>query len=295
MKLFSHYLQSNTKSDSQIINWHENQINDLMLYSYRDTEYNCKTYPSNMHYHDYYELVILEAGDISYVCESSVYRPKSADVILIPPRALHMSKINSEHTRYIRHVFYFYPETFERMGHGCLSSFLGNSDNSVLLNFISDNTKELLLNTLNELKATCKKDITPYDKALCFSYILQLFCLLNTKDFTPQKSAPELPQSIMNIKQYIDNNFSEVSSVGEIAAHFFYSREYISRAFKKHFGTTVVDYIHQRRISESQSLLAAGATVTESCYKVGFGSLPTFIRVFTAITGMKPSEYRTSI
>ena len=159
MKLFSHYLQSNTKSDSQIINWHENQINDLMLYSYRDTEYNCKTYPSNMHYHDYYELVILEAGDISYVCESSVYFPTPTDIVVIPPRKLHMSKINSDFTRYKRHVFYLYPDAFDNVAKDTLVSFMTTAQNGALFKFSTPDDKAECMNLLGKLKTVLNTEV----------------------------------------------------------------------------------------------------------------------------------------
>ena len=80
--------------------------------------------------------------------------------------------------------------------------------------------------------------------------------------------------------------------VGEIAAHFFYSREYVSRLFKKYYDTTILDYIHKLRISKSRALIAEGMPMIDVCYAVGFSSLSTFIRAFRAATDMTPSEYR---
>ena len=95
MKLLSHYLEHQTKNDTKLTNWENHIINEKLSYSYRDTEYNDQTFPSNMHYHDYYELVVFEEGDIQYICEGCVFQPKYADIILIPPGNFHMSAINS--------------------------------------------------------------------------------------------------------------------------------------------------------------------------------------------------------
>ena len=93
-------------------------------------------------------------------------------------------------------------------------------------------------------------------------------------------------------RERIDQNFSKISSVSQVAEHFFYSREYVSRLFKKHFDTTISDYISKRRIAESQLLIVKGIPLIDVAYQVGFGSLSTFIRAFRTVTDMTPSEYR---
>ncbi|MBQ9069801.1 MAG: AraC family transcriptional regulator [Clostridia bacterium] len=293
MKLFSNYLQKPDNTSSEITNWQDNCINDSLLYSYRDTSYSRKTYPSNMHYHDYYEIIIIEEGDISYVCESSVYFPTPTDIVVIPPRKLHMSKINSDFTRYKRHVFYLYPDAFDNVAKDTLVSFMTTAQNGALFKFSTPDDKAECMNLLGKLKTVLNKKHGSIENALGYAYIIELFCLLNQRNVRTHNEIFELPQSILEIKSYLDENFAEISSVTEIAEHFFYSREYVSRLFKKHFDTTVIDYIHKRRISESQKLIANGSSVIDACYKVGFGSLSSFIRVFKEITDMKPSEYRS--
>ena len=292
MKLLSHFTANGNKNKNNPINWHETSLNESICYSFRDTHYERETYPSNMHYHDYYEMVIIENGDISYVCESSLYNPKRADVIVIPPRTLHMSKINGSNTRYTRHVFYFYPDAFKLMGHECLGDFLKSSVRDGFIRFSLGIDTEKSIEILRKISSIYKTDTTPCDFVFGFSYVLQFFCLLNLMETSSNKLTPRLPENIRKIKTYLDENFRDIGSVNDIANNFFYSREYVSRLFKKFFGTTVLDYIHQLRISEAQSLIESGMSMTDAAYKVGFGSVSTFIRVFESITGMKPSEYK---
>jgi AraC-like DNA-binding protein len=39
-------------------------------------------------------------------------------------------------------------------------------------------------------------------------------------------------------------------------------------------------------------LLRSGRSVTDVCYDIGFNSLGTFSRTFSAVTGVSPSVYR---
>lgn len=127
MKLLSHYRSAANRHFS---NWHEYDINENMIYSHRSTQYNRETYPVGLHFHDYYELLIVEGGDVRYICESASYLPRYGDVILIPPGKLHMSMINAESTTYSRCVFYLYDNAFDAIGCSSLLQFLHRHESS---------------------------------------------------------------------------------------------------------------------------------------------------------------------
>lgn len=292
MKLLSHYIEQQTKQNSEISNWKNHIVNDMLSYSYRDTVYDRRTFPSNLHYHDYYELVVLEEGDIQYICEGRVYHPKHGDIILIPPGKFHMSAINCKNTRYKRHVFYLYPTAFDAIGHSALVSFLGGTRNEVLLSIHSLEAKQNFMSQLRNLKNAYDEQQTSLEEALRLSYIIHIFYLLNQKNCRPTEEASYLPENILALQQYIDQNYHQISSVAQVADHFFYSREYVSRLFRKYFDTTISDYIMKRRIVKSQALIQQGLSLTEAAYQVGFGSLSTFIRAFRSVVNMTPSEYR---
>ena len=292
MKLLSHYIEHQMKRYPEITNWKNHIAGDMLSYSYRDTVYNRRTYPSNLHYHDYYELVIFEEGEIQYICEGCIYHPKYGDIILIPPGNFHMSVINCENTHYRRHVFYLYPSAFDTIGHSALTSFLCRTKDGEIFAFASLESRHKFMDLLGRLKETLNGDPSPLEDALGLSYILQIFYLLNQKECQPKSNASSLPESILKLQQYIDRNYSRITSVSQVAEHFFYSREYVSRLFKKYFDTTIADYIMKRRISESQALIMQDLPMIDIAYKVGFGSLSTFIRAFRSVTNMTPSEYR---
>ncbi|MBQ8803403.1 MAG: helix-turn-helix domain-containing protein [Tyzzerella sp.] len=292
MKLLPHYLNVKNSAKPEIINWRDNHINDSLFYSYRSTDYNRQTYPARMHYHDYYELVIFVEGDIHYICESEIYPVHYGDIILIPPRKLHMSMINGEATCYKRHVFYLYPDAFDSFGCNALTSFLNENQEKYLLTAFDKKDRNELISLLNRLDESLKNRESQLDQSLALAYIIQIFYLFNKEKFRLHKGKQHLPKNVSEIKLYLDQHFQEIDSVAEVAAHFFYSREYVSRLFKQYFNTTVADYIKIRRIAYSQTLIAQGIPLSEVCFQAGFGNLTTFIRAFNSIVGMAPSKYR---
>ena len=136
---------------------------------------------------------------------------------------------------------------------------------------------------LLRLQEAVSKKHSPLDEALALSYLIQIFCFLNQEGCHIRKENLTLPESVLKIQRYIDQNFVEISSVSQIAEHFFYSREHVSRLFKKHLDTTVLDYVRKRRIAESQALLLEDLPITEIAYRVGCGSLSSFLREFRAV------------
>ena len=295
MKRLTYYAPSQTANGQEIVNWRENDINDSLFYSCRSTVYDRARYPSRLHYHDYYELVVFVEGEIEYVCEAEVLHPRRGDVILIPPRTLHMSRMQGEQTLYRRHVFYLYKDAFVPFGCDALAEILSRTDRSALLTLARRETVTELLSLLERLDRALAEDQTPMERALAVGYLLQIFYLLNGAAPVSDAKAHRLPPNVLKIQAYLDQHFAEIQSVAEVAQQLYYSREYLSRIFKKYYNTTVADYIRQRRVAYSQELIAAGVPITKACYQAGFGNMSAFIRAFRHITGMTPSAYQQSV
>lgn len=291
MKLLTHHINAIAQTHHQIVNWRENDLNDSLLYSFRSTQYSRETYPSSLHYHDYYELVVFLEGDIHYICESSTCQPQCGDIILIPPHRLHMSVINADSTLYSRHVFYLYPDALDALGCGELLGFLSLCDEGRYLFTLSQQGCQTLHALLLRLDQALKSP-SGREHALARGLVIEAFYWLSEAYIKPIAAPNRLPDNVQQIQRYIDAHYAEIGSVAEVASHFFYSREYVSRLFQRHFHTTVADYIMQRRIAQSQTLIAEGVPLSEVCFRVGFGSLTTFIRAFRTMTHMTPSQYR---
>lgn len=291
MKLLAHYINAIAQTHPEIINWRENDLNASLFYSFRSTQYDRKTYPSRLHYHDYYELVIYLEGDIHYICESATYQPQYGDIILIPPHKLHMSVIHADATLYKRHVFYLYPDALDSFGCSELLRFLSFGGNGKCLLTLEQQNCQALHTLLMRLEQTLNSS-SAREKALARGLVIEVFYWLSKAYIKPVTAPNRLPEQVLSIQRYIDEHFCEINSVADAASQFFCSREYVSRLFRQHFNTTVAAYIMQRRIAQSQILIAEGVPLSEVCFQVGFGSLSTFIRAFKEMTHMTPSEYR---
>ncbi len=291
MKLIAHYPGVTDSLARPRASWRENYMSDYLYYSYRDTVYNKEDYPSMLHYHDYYELLVYVQGDIHYISESQTYTPQRGDVILVPPGNLHMSMLDGGQTRYVRHVFYLYPNALDAIGCTALTAFTQREAQSAITVF-SPRERGELLSLLDELDAALESG-TDAERGLALSILLRVLYEINRSHTRHRDGEALLPENVREIQRYIDENFAEITSVGEVAAHFYYSREYVSRLFKQYFNTTVAEYLRTRRVAYSRTLIATGMPLSEVCFAAGFGNLSTFIRSFRVVTGMTPSAYRS--
>ncbi len=78
--------------------------------------------------------------------------------------------------------------------------------------------------------------------------------------------------------------------VKELASHFNISESKLRTLFKTELGSTVQDYIIERKIEEAKLMLKSNVTA----YTLGFADASHFSRVFKKIVGKTPKHYQQS-
>ena len=292
MQLIKYYPAAQVPHFQETTNWRANNINDSLYYSFRSTDYDRNTFPAHLHYHEYFELLFFVEGSIRYICEQDAWRPQSGDIILIPPHHLHMSMIDGDATHYTRHVFYLFPDAFDTWKSGVLADFLNRKDGAHFVIHPSPADVERLFHLLESLDQALSRPEDALENVHAIALVLRLFYWLNRGAYTQSEPEALLPPKIREIQRWMDENFAAIESIDEIAHHFFYSREYLSRQFKRWFNTTPADYITKRRVVCAQKLLIQGKNLQEACCQAGFNSMATFIRAFRKTTGTTPAAYR---
>ena len=93
-------------------------------------------------------------------------------------------------------------------------------------------------------------------------------------------------------KRYLDYNFSDDISLGNLALLQGFSKYHLLKLFKLYFGLTPRQYQINKRIEKSKENLKHGMKVSDSCYSVGFNSVTTFSSLFKRKTGFTPKEFQ---
>jgi AraC-like DNA-binding protein len=98
---------------------------------------------------------------------------------------------------------------------------------------------------------------------------------------------------VRRARDLIDRDYAQPLDLAALAAAAGFSRFHFARAFRAAYGEPPGAYLTRRRVERAQDLLrSANLSVTEICHLVGFSSLGTFSRRFSALVGCSPSRYR---
>jgi len=115
----------------------------------------------------------------------------------------------------------------------------------------------------------------------------------------PQRlpEAPPRPRSLAErARLAIEEGYSTRISLNSIAQDLAVSKEHLSRIFKKKFGVTVTEYVHQVRIERAKELIRSGeAGLKQVCYETGYQSYNDFYRNFRKVTGVSPKDFVESV
>ncbi len=227
------------------------------------------------HIHDCYEIYVKLSGDVSFFHGSDLFALESGDVILSRPGEVH-------------HCVYHTPCTHD---HWCLwfsGEALGQYvEEHGLFGAIRLNAagKREMLAALTELE----NENDPFAQTWMLMHLLTVF------QKQSEKTAPPIgnyPDKLRQILQHIDERFTTIDTVGQLAQEHFLSVPTINRLFRQHVKLSPHKLIEAKRLAYAEQLLRRGHSVTEACYRSGFKDCSRFIRKFKEKFGVTPCRYK---
>jgi len=111
-----------------------------------------------------------------------------------------------------------------------------------------------------------------------------------------EESGESLPRIVRVVHEYVADHLDGELSLTRLAELVHHSPTYLSRTYRKHTGSTLFEYIADRRMGEAKRLLSAGGMkIHEIAAAVGYESAPHFTRFFKKQFGLTPQEYRERV
>jgi len=106
----------------------------------------------------------------------------------------------------------------------------------------------------------------------------------------------ELPRQylidrIVKAKQTIDKHYSEID-LNLISREALLSKFHLIRLFRICYGKTPYQLLTEKRIQTAETLLSNGASVSETCFQLGFDSRASFSIYFKKHLGLTPTNYK---
>ncbi|MDR3597805.1 AraC family transcriptional regulator [Clostridium sp.] len=138
-----------------------------------------------------------------------------------------------------------------------------------------------------------------YSKYLT-NYALSLLALEISQDFIDnvfleKEKITGINQNILEIINWINTNYNSNLSIKKIAETFNYNSDYLSLAFKKFTGLSLLKYINKTKINASkQLLLNSSFSINEIAKQVGFNDDKHFMKLFKKLEDVTPTQYRNA-
>jgi AraC-like DNA-binding protein len=97
------------------------------------------------------------------------------------------------------------------------------------------------------------------------------------------------------IHRHIEANYEKPITTSSIARDLHYNPDYLERVFHSRWNMSIIDAVHQKRISLARSSLHTepGKNINEIAFECGYTDAGYFRRMFKRLTGLTPREFRT--
>jgi AraC family transcriptional regulator len=104
------------------------------------------------------------------------------------------------------------------------------------------------------------------------------------------------PKWLERVRNILEQRFAEPFKLSEIAAEAGVHPVHLAREFRKHYGTSVGEYLRRVRIEYAcRELMGSNVAVTSIAFAAGFADQSHFSRTFKRLCGMTPGRYRASV
>lgn len=99
--------------------------------------------------------------------------------------------------------------------------------------------------------------------------------------YSPDISTEKKKTIIYSVIKYMEQNYTEINSVKEVAEKFSYTSNYLSHLFKKYTGLSLKEYMITVKMQKARDLIREGKlSLNETARLCGYDSVPSFCRMF---------------
>lgn len=245
------------------------------------------------HYHNAYELLLLQEGEYTLITLDNACTLKKHDVSLLAPYCMHKSlgRAGNERT-----LMYFDERYLNRYFTEKSRSLLLSCFRTGRLSLPREHYEEVLQLLFQIRSFSAKNDFDSTYPAFVriLSLLTHTYRQAAGEDGKMENEAEKTSTPLIaELITYINQNYSTIRSLDDIADHFYITKYHLCRLFRAATKSTVMDHLNGIRILQACSLLEnTSKSITEISYACGFHSSAYFSDIFKKALGMSPRAYR---
>ncbi|MEG1426083.1 MAG: AraC family transcriptional regulator [Oscillospiraceae bacterium] len=229
------------------------------------------------HWHDCWEMLYMEKGGTTQICDTGISRFTAGDILLIAPKTVHSTFSDQGGSRII--VIQF----DESLWPGVAEYSYPAAENP----YLPEMTR-LFFQLLEEYQGRRDGFLNMTHGAL-----LQIFAYLTRLKKIPVARSKGYFKT-RYIFQYIDAHIRENITLEETAKALGYSPQYLTSMIKEYSGYSFKPYVDYAKIMAAVRMLRFDdKTVSDVAESLAYTDVSAFSRAFKRVTGSTPSAFRS--
>ena len=269
------------------------------LYSVHYFEYS-SSYRFEGEKHDFWELVFVDSGTVQVTADERIYNLSRGQMLFHEPGEFHTLSANG-----------VVAPNLVVIGFQCHSpamsffrqriTFAGAVERTLLARIVEE-SKAAFATPLNDPSTKeLKRHNTglPGGEQLIGAALEELLIRMIRKgDTLPQATVAMnkencIPEELLN---YLEQRMDQPLTVEQICRDNMIGRSQLQKLFHQYTGCGVMDYFNRMKIKAARQMIREGhLNFTQIAENLGFQSVHYFSRRFKELTGMSPSDYRSSV
>lgn len=260
--------------------YHKLENNTDFFFSHYIETKKRKSYKMESHYHNLYEIYLIESGSCNYFIDNKSYKLEVGDIVLIPEGTIH-------NTEYI-------DTAHSRMLINCSRKFIPSSITEHLpkIQYLYRNPtiKQEVIEIFKKIEEEfARADKLSEDILKCLTHSFFFLLIRNADTRTIVESKNKYIEKAVN---YLQQNLKNDITLTQLAKECSLSPEHLSRMFKKETGFGFCEFLNLIRLQKAESLLKQSddLSVSEIASECGFNDSNYFSVKFKKVYGFSPKK-----
>lgn len=261
--------------------------------------------PVYLHWHEELEILFFTEGNATFLIEGTELTLAAGDMLLLKPGVLHggHDKLTAEAAYRAILVRYEFLAGMghDRIGRKYLEPLFAAERGTYMHMPLCHALQGQAAETVEDIFALFEEQGKGYE-LLVKSRLFQLFyffCLLADEDGNGAGNEPynmRVNGKIREIYDFVQENYREKITVGQMAGQIHFSEGYFCRFFRDNFHMSFMEYVNGVRLQRAEQLVTeTDKTMEEIAGETGFSSSNYFAAAFRRAYGISPLKYRTEM
>lgn len=261
-----------------------------------------KNFVFNGEKHDFWEIVYIDKGRVQVRSDDENLVLSQGEIVFHRPNEFHSIKALDSAPNFFVVSFVCasplmvylekYHTVLNKTLHGFISSVIKEAENTYVIPKNDPTLKKLI-----------KKETAPIGGEQLIKTYLEQFLIFLIRNIVKKEEPSVFPNKesmenhlISSAKRLLQEKADEPFRVNDLCIALGYSKSYLSKLFHEQTGETIAGFAVRQKISRAKQLIRDGnLNFAQISDKLAFDNPQYFSRVFKRVTGMTPTEFKSSL